>query len=1124
MASLRPIGASILPQHLNKIINNYKKQNKTNMKKSTKHFSCNGLTKSTVVLALAAVIGSPANAFAEQSQTPSAIVQTDQQDRQVKGNIIDEFGDPMIGVTVRVKGTKNAAITDFDGNFTVKAQPSDVIEISYIGYIAKSVKASETQLSIKMEPNMSNLDEVVVVGYGTVKRRDLTGAISQVKSAEIKEAPVLNPMEGLAGRVSGLDIVRESGKAGSGPQILLRGNRSLNASCAPLYVVDGITGGSIDDVNPNDIESIEVLKDASSTAIYGSAGANGVIIVTTKKGVEGKVSVDFDAYVGINTNPFYPSTLSGDAWVNYLVDQYEYNEYELTGELMTRANNPLYANGQLDVTQLFNSMGLTAGTVDAYNAGKWITWKDEVLQTGIQQNYNVSIRGGSDKIQSYMSAGYQQEKGVYKNDQVDKINFRAGSNYKFNDYVTVGFQSTLTYRNSESRNSRLSKSLNMMPLGDVYDENGNINKYPIADLDNINIIVDDQDGIYRNNRKNTYISVSPYVEIKPLKGLSFKSLFNAGISNSRTGKWDGMDTYMELTGSQVNTRSADYNTSNSWSYMWQNVLNYNFTLWKDHDITLTGITEYAKNYNESAALTAQDFPYDGFLWYNMTAGGTPVYGTEYSETAKMSYAARFNYSYLGRYLVSASIRWDGASQLYNKWDSFPAFALGWRVSDEPFMEWSQSWLDNLKFRLGYGVTGNANISPYVSLTSVTNSSNYVTFSNTSSMGYILAQNVANYDLTWEKSYNWNLGIDFSILRHRIDGSIELYTTDTKGVLYNRPLPTALGVYNAKNPYYKMSNIARIKNKGLEVTLNTRNIDTKNFKWNSTFTFSTNKEELTEINLGNNVTVDDLVALNLFIGEPVKTVYNYKKVGIWQLGEEEQAAAFGNKPGQVHIDAPGMVWDPEYTYTMEVTETDPVTGVETKVNKEYKGSYYKDVTDANGEVTRTYYNRSKTYTISSTDRQILGHKTPDWTIGFHNTFQFYNFDLSMMATMRWGQLQQNKFAGYMSGKNIPDSYDYWTVSNATNAYPSPGAGMSNEAKDALQYIDGSYIKITNITLGYSFPKNILNSLSLSRLRLYATISNPFIWAKDKQLDGVDPNNPEDNFPLYKTMVFGVNVSF
>ncbi len=1092
------------------------------MKQNTKHYSCVSWRNSSLALGLSALLCIPVSGYAETVDNSIAFAQAAPQERTVTGNVIDEMGLPMIGVSVKVKGSKSAAITDFDGNFTVKAQPNDILEISYIGYVAKSVKAANAQLSIKMEPNMSNLDEVVVVGYGTVKRRDLTGAISQVKSAEIKEAPVLNPMEGLAGRVSGLDIVRESGKAGSSPQILLRGNRSLNASCSPLYVVDGVTGGSIDDVNPNDIESIEVLKDASSTAIYGSAGANGVIIVTTKKGVEGRVSVDFDAYVGINTNPFYPSTLTGNDWINFLCDVYEYDESKGDG------SRPLDANGNVDVNLLFNSMGFTQGTLDAYNAGKWINWKDEILRTGIQQNYNVSVRGGGEKIQSYMSAGYQQEKGVYKNDQVDKINFRAGSTYKFNDYVSVGFQSTLTYRNSESRNSRLSKSLNMMPLGDVYDENGKINQYPIPDLDNINIIVDDQDDIYRNNRKNTYISVTPFVEIKPLKGLSFKSLFNAGISNSRSGKWDGLNTYMELTGSQVNTRSADYGTSNGWSYMWQNVLNYNFTLKEDHDFTLTGITEYAKNINESSSLTAQDFPYDGFLWYNMTAGGTPVYSTNYKETAKMSYAARFNYSYLGRYLLSASVRWDGASQLYNKWDSFPAFALGWRVSDEPFMKWSENWLDNLKLRLGYGVTGNANISPYVSLTAVTNSSNYITFSNTSSMGYILAQNVANFDLTWEKSYNWNLGIDFSILRHRIDGSIEFYTTDTKGVLYNRPLPTALGVYNAKNPYYKMSNIARIKNKGVEVTLNTRNIDTKNFKWNSTFTFSTNKEKLTEIDLGNNVKVEDLVALNLFLDNPVKTVYSYKKAGIWQLGEEEQAAAFGNKPGQVHIDVPGMVWDPEHTYTMQVTETDPVTGAETKVDKEYKGSYYKvgddgsPVVDADGNV--VYYNRSKNYTISSTDRQILGHKTPDWTIGFHNTFQFHNFDLSVMATMRWGQLQQNKFAGYMSNKNIPDSYDYWTRNNPTNAYPNPGAGISNEAKEALQYVDGSYIKITNITLGYSVPKNFLRSLSMSKLRFYATISNPFIWTKDKQLDGVDPNNPEDNFPLYKTMVFGVNASF
>lgn len=1054
----------------------------------------------------------PACAYAEANLLGQSVNQV----HTVTGNIVDELGEPMIGVTVKVKGTTVATVTDFDGNFSVNApQGSKEIVLTYVGYKEKTVRIASGGMKIRMEPDNTGLDEVVVVGYGTVKRRDLTGAISSVKSDDIKETPALNAMEGLSGKISGLDIVRESGRAGEKPQILLRGNRSLQADCSPLYVIDGVSGGDIDNINPNDIESIEVLKDASSTAIYGSAGANGVIIVTTKQGKTGKVQVDFDAYVGINAFPEYPSTHSGQGWIDFLTE----------GFLAKEDRQP----ESLD--ELFNAAGLTQGAIEAYKNNRWVDWKDEILHTGVQQNYNVSIRGGNENQQSYLSAGYLQEKGLYKNDKVDLITFRAGTTFKINKMFTVGYQSSLSYRNQDKRNSRLSKSLNQLPLGQVYDENGKLNKYPIGDMTNyVSILADDDLSAYQNNSKQTSIKIAPFVEFKPLKGLSVKSLFNATLTHSREGLWDGLDTYMKLTGSSENKRTASYKSVNSWSYMWQNVINYNFKLWNDHDFTLTGITEYSKTQREEALSQNEQFEYDEFLWYNLNAGLKAYVSSAFKETAKMSYALRLNYNYLGRYLLSASTRWDGASQLYDKWCAFPAVALGWRISDEPFMESARGWLDNLKLRVGYGVTGNANIDPYVTLTAVTNSSNYLNLGSGQLQSYILARNVANNELTWEKSYNWNVGLDFSVLNNRIDGSVEWYTTDTKGVLYNRPLPTSFGGFNAKQPYYKMSNIARIKNHGIELTINSRNIEKKNFKWNTTFTYAKNVEKLKEINLGNNVTVKDLIALNLFLDNPVNTFYGYKKDGIWQLGQEDMAACFDSKPGQVRIDVPGLVYDPNYTYTTEKTQVDPSTGEEITVTTTHKGAYFKsseDTTDPEGNIVHKYYTKENPYTVSSNDKQILGSKTPDWTIGLHNTFQIYDFDLSIMATMRWGQMVNGELLGYSNSTNQPACYDYWTPNNPTNAYPRPdfGGGMTDAQKESMRYVDGSFIKIKNITLGYTLPRKFAEKLSMSRLRVYATITNPFIWSKEEMLDGMDPeNNASDSFPLYKTLVFGVNVSF
>lgn len=1062
----------------------------------------------TAALALSALCLQPAAAYAAAEPSPQEVNQA----QKATGTVTDENGEPMIGVSVKVAGTSAATVTDIDGKFSMNIPAgSKEITASYIGYNDKTVKIGNGHnLKITMSLDNNVMDEVVVVGYGTVKRRDLTGAISSVKADDVKEAPVLNAMEGLSGKISGLDIVRESGRAGTTPQILLRGNRSLNADCSPLYVIDGVSGGNIDNINPNDIASIEVLKDASSTAIYGSAGANGVIIVTTKQGAVGKVQVDFDAYVGINAFPSYPETLSGQAWIDFLTEGY----------------TARYDKQPADIDELFNAAGFSQGAIDAYKNNKWVNWKDEILHTGVQQNYNVSVRGGSENQQSYMSAGYLQEKGLYKNDKVDLITFRAGTTYKLSNVFSAGFQSNLSYRNQDRRNSRLSKSLNQLPLGDVYDENGKLNKYPISDMSSyINILADDELTAYQNNTKSTMINIAPFIEIRPFKGFTFKSLFNATLSHSRNGLWDGLDTYMKLSGSQENKRTAGYTSNNGWSYMWQNVANYNFQIKDDHDITLTGITEYIKNKNESAVAQNEQFQYDNFLWYNLNAGLKAYVSSLYKETAKMSYALRVNYSYLGRYLLSASTRWDGASQLYNKWSAFPAVAVGWRISDEPFMKQTHNWLDNLKLRVGYGVTGNANIDPYVSLTAVTNSANSLNLGSGQLQSYILAQNVANHDLTWEKSYNWNVGLDFSVLGNRIDGSIEWYTTDTKGVLYNRPLPTSFGGYNAKSPYYKMSNIARIKNSGIEITVNSRNIDKKNFKWNTTFTFAKNVEKLKEINLGNNVTVDDLVALNLFLDHPVNTYYGYKKTGIWQLGQEDMAACFSSEPGQVRIDVPGLVYDPDYTYTTESTSTD-ANGQTVTTTTTRKGAYYKPSEDS-ADGTHNYYTSANPYNVSTNDKQILGSKTPDWTIGLHNTFQFYNFDLSVMATMRWGQMINGELLGYSNSTNQPACYDYWTPSNPTNAYPRPnwGGSMTDAQKQSMLYVDGSFIKIKNITLGYTLPSRCLRSIGLSRLRVYATVTNPFIWSKSEMLNGMDPeNNASDSFPLYKTLVFGLNLSF
>ncbi len=1017
-----------------------------------------------------------------KSSNPQEVQQT----RNVTGKVLDENGEPMIGVSVLVKGTQKGTITDFDGNFRLDV-PSGATELQlmYVGYKAHTVRITSGNMVVRMEPDNQLLDEVVVIGYGTMKKRDLTGAISSVKSEDIKMAPVANAMEALQGKIAGLDISRSSGRAGESPTVLLRGNRSLTASNEPLYIIDGIAG-NIDTLNPNDIESIEVLKDASSTAIYGSAGANGVILVTTKQATQGKIQVDFDAYYGVNTSPQYPSALTGQAWLDYLEEGY------------------LASTGSNSASQsaLLSAYGLNPEAVLPYiQNNKWVDWVDETLRTGTSQNYSINLRGGTEKLNGYFSLGYVGEQGVYRHDENDTYSMRTGATLTATKWLKAGIQSTFAFTNRDRRSSRINRAFSTLPLGDVYDENGDINVYPVDGLTSrnaINLLADDVSGVYKNNRKALRATINPYIEITPLEGLTFKSTLGTTITSSRTGEYSSENTYLVLTGSGTANKNASYTTSLAYNYTWQNVLTYNFSLADKHDFTITGITEYAHSQSENSYAYNENLGYDQFIYFNLADGSNPTVTSGYEQTKKMSYAIRLNYSFLGRYLFSVSNRWDGASQLYNKWDSFPAVSVGWRISDEPFMASTQRWLSNLKLRVGYGVTGNANIDPYQITTQITNSDNSLNLGSGTVSSYVLAQAIGNVDLGWEKSYNTNVGLDVGLFNNRVDLSVDYYYTDTKDVLWQRDLPTAYGVYASANnsAYTMMQNIAEISNRGVELTLNSRNIETKNFTWNSTLTFAWNKEKVESIDLGSGTTVDELISEGLFIGEPVNTLYGLKKIGIWQLGEEEDAAVFGAVPGDVKIDVPGL------THTS--------TGV---------------YTDADGNV----YTADNVYSISDNDRQILGHTTPDWTLGFQNTFTYKDFDLTVFMNMRWGQTINASLLGYFSyGQiNIPSNYNYWTPENPTNDFPRPNVTGDNDTPglSSLSYVDGSYLKIKTITLGYSLPKKVLNKIGLSRCRFYATVYNPFIWSKSHLLKDMDPEtNGSDSFPLYKTMVFGVNVSF
>ena len=1023
-----------------------------------------GIRRTPVVLGLSAALCMPAAfsyANVDNGMDRESVLSV-MQGKTIKGQILDETGESMIGVSVLVKGTTIGTVTDFDGNYTLEVPSGkNILEISYIGYKTKEITIGNNSLiNIKMEPDTQALDEVVVIGYGTVKKRDLTGAVASMKNEDVTVAPTSNVMEALQGKIAGMDIVKSSGQVGEDVSILLRGSRSIYGSNEPLFIIDGIPG-SYSQVNPSDIESVDVLKDASSTAIYGSAGANGVVIITTKRGKEGKATVNFDAYYGFSGSPNYKHGMVGDEWVNYQREAYKYKNGDYPS----------------DMSALFGNQDYT----DAYNAGKWIDWIDEASgNTATTQKYSLSVSGGSEKTKIFASTSYNREEGLLSNDNLNKYSLRLNIDQEIFSWAKMGFTSNLTYqdRNQGVKNT-FTKGLSSFPLGDAYDQNGKINhEYITGQYSPLGDFIEDQ---YVNNTRSTYLNVSGYLELSPIKDFIFTSRINGTLSDSRQGQYWG-DQCNANRPSYAGSPHAAITNKNAWNYTWENILSYNTTIAKDHNIGGSVITSWNKNQNDSSLAAASGQMVDRWSFWRLASGASQHVESDFAQTQKMSFAVRFNYSYKGKYLFTFSNRWDGVSQFSagHKWDSFPAGAIAWRISDEPFMNVAKNWLNNLKLRVGYGITGNSGgVDAYGTTTQAyVYTGNGLTLNGQNSSFTQYTGTYGSKDLGWEKSYNWNVGLDYGILNNRVDGSIEWFKTTTKGLLFKRTLPITSGLTGWGSPLSIWQNIAETSNQGVEVTINSHNIKTKDFSWNTTLSVTWSKEKIEKLPDG------DLISENLFVGHSIKSIYGYKYTGIWGTNTPQDILeAYGVKPGFIQIE------------TLE---------------KDGDGGVHK---------------------YSTNDRQVLGHTNPDWIVGLNNTFTYKNFDLSVFAMARYGQTINSDLLGYYTAQqsvttNQLAGADYWTENNQGAYYPAPGTGSEQSTViSALRVRDGSFIKVKNITLGYTFPVNISRKALMEKFRIYATAYNPFIYVKDKQLKGTDPEtNGSDAFPTFRQFVFGVNLTF
>lgn len=974
-----------------------------------------------------------------------------QQQKSISGKVTDSTGLPLPGVSVVVKGTTTGTITDANGNYSLSNVPENTtLQFSFVGMKAQEVAvAGKTIVNIKMEEDAIGIEEVIAIGYGTQRKVDVTGAISSVSGDDMANTPAINFLEQAQGKLAGVDIVRSSGTPGAGLKIRIRGNRSINASNEPLYVVDGIpTSAGLNDFNPNDIESVEVLKDASSVAIYGSRGANGVILITTKKGKEGRSVINYSGYYGIKQAIENLDLMNGQEFVEY---------FRISRGLSPDDNSK-------------DNVYLGSEEIENLKNGVSTNWLDEVLQTGIQQEHQISASGSGNGVLYYLSGGYYDETGLLKASDYKRYSVRTNIESKLNDKTRIGISATAsTFLRNQMSNDPYRSSIGYSPLTVPYDSEGNFVPYPNSREGlTANPLLDYQEGQLKNETKGFRLFSNIWGEYSIVKDLTYRLNFGTDYSSNRNGQYSGT-----LAGS---ANEAQVSNNLDLSYTLENILTYN-KVFKDHKFNVVGLFSTQKSRSEGSRASGQSIPIEYSTFYDLGSASTVTgIGSSMSEWGLLSYMARVNYQFRDRCLLTVSGRADGSSRLSDgkKWAFFPATALGWIISEEDFFE--SSFISFLKLRTSYGEVGNTSINPYQTLGALGRT--IYAFDETPAYGYGLDE-IPNPDLRWEISRTLNAGLDFRLLDGRFSGSFEWYKTNTNDLLLRRLIPITSGYSSI------LQNVGSTRNRGWEFTGSANLISRKSgFNWNVDLNVFSNKEEIVELFNGK----DDDVGNNWFIGQPISVFYTYKQLGIWQADEAEQAALAGQAPGDIKIaDINGRDEDGNLTYQPD--------GV-----------------------------------INSDDRTIIGSTVPKWSAGLTNNFSFKGFDLSVQAFTRQGQMLQSDYHSIegtnWQGRSNHIKVDFWTPSNPSNKFPIPKGGAVPLYGQAVKYFDGSFVKIKNITLGYNFEGRLLTNLGVSSCRMYATASNAFIFSKYKTVDpeasggvvgGGTPLMPA-------TYIIGVNLKF
>lgn len=959
----------------------------------------------------------------------------------VSGRIIGEDGKGIPGVSVQVKGTTTGVLTNNEGFFRLAAPATGTLLVSSVGFTSREIPINrQTTVNVTLKDAVSDLEQVVVIGYGTAKKKDVTGATVSVKGETLREIGAPNVYNQLQGRAAGIDIVNNGSSIGTGGEIRIRGNRSLasgsaanNAQNGPLLVVDGIplSGGSINDINPNDIANIDVLKDASATAIYGSRGAGGVIIITTKRGRQGKPVTSYDGYIGMSQ----------------AIDTYDlFNGQEYAAfKDAAKQGQPNPANPHPNALTPVEKENLANGVST--------DWQKLLLRTAMRTDHNLSVSGGNEATLYSFGFGVFRETGIIPDQRFDRASIHIALDHKVSKRIKVGLTTTniMSWANRVNTNA-FGSATRLSPLYLPYNDDGSINFQPASQQSNdanqispLTSIGNDDKIKARTRRFRTLTNV--YGELEITEGLKLRTSLALDWIQTMNNNYTGPGTVFNTN---LTTAGATLNQSNdeTWSYTINNSLTYEKTFAEKHKVQATALHEVVKNFNQSQQFNGQGVPADYIQDYNFQlANSLTANPSGYSERGLLSYMGRVFYAYDDRYMLTATIRTDGASVLApgNQWFTYPALSAGWNLGEEKFMR-NISWIDNLKLRVGWGMSSNQTIAPYTTIGSL--SSNFYNYGpgtspNVNYMSGYLINTLPNPGLTWESTRGYNIGLDFGFFGNRLNGAIEYYNVNTRDILLSKELPRSRGANSV------LVNQGKTAGHGIEVTLNSLNIKSPGgFAWNTDLNFSMAREKIVALQPG----LKQDIGNGWYVGQPLTVIYDVKKTGIWQNGEKGEANRYGAEPGDIKIE---------------------------------------DV-DGNG-------------TIGAEDRQVIGNFQPDFVFGFNNRFAYKNFDLNIVTFGRIGQTVVVTYltadggaAGhpfFMNSRVNQYKVNYWTPDNPTNEFPQPDA-----SRDALQYTstlsyrDGSFIKIRSINLGYNFPSGLTSRMGLNSLRVYLSAQNPFIlWA-------------------------------